>query len=337
MYLSCVIVARNEERNIARCIESIEQYTKHLRDTEILLVDSCSTDRTVPLAKGYAINIVRLKETWQLSPAAGRFAGVNNTSGKYILIIDGDMELQKGWIEASLDFMDRDLRVAAVMGRQYDVYDLQAGTQKSPQFRRPGSWPKDKNRAQLIDYVWGSSIFRRSALLHSGNFQPFLRAEEEADISQRLRNKGYKLYFIPYDSIYHHCAPDQTFAEMVRRCQHGLLMGTGDMVSWSVRNRFYFMLWKRFKQYMLFPGFIMVSMAGMVCFAVTGKPILSALFGSLMPMFIIIQSLRKGSFYRGLVSFTNLSVISAEVFKGLFRRVNDISSYPTNVVWIKRQ
>jgi len=326
-------VARNEERNIARCIESIERCTKDLGDVEILLVDSCSSDRTVSISKGYAVNIVGLKETWQLSPAAGRFTGVNNTSGKYILIIDGDMELQDGWIEAGLDFMNRELQVAAVMGRQYDVYDLS----QSPQFRRPASWPKDKNKAQLIDYVWGSSIFRRSALLHSGNFQPFLRAEEEAEISQRLRNKGYKLYFIPYDSIYHHCAPDQTFSEMVRRCRQRLHMGIGDMVSWSVRNRFYLMLWKRFKQYMLFPGFIMVSMASTVVFAVAGKPILSALSGFMIPMFILIQSFRKGSFYRGLVSFTNLSVISVYVFKALFRRVNDISSYPTDVVWIRRQ
>jgi glycosyltransferase involved in cell wall biosynthesis len=337
MYLSCVIVARNEEKNIARCIESIERCTKELREIEILLVDSCSSDRTVAIAKGYAVNIVGLRETWQLSPAAGRFTGVNNTSGKYILIIDGDMELLEGWIEAGLDLMNRDLQVATVMGRQYDVYDLQAGTSKSPQFRRPDSWPKDMNKAQPIDYIWGSSIFRRSALLHSGNFQPFLRAEEEAEISQRLRNKGYRLYFIPYDSIYHHCAPDQTFAEMIRRCRHGLSMGIGDMVSWSVRNRFYLMLWKRFKQYLLFPGFIMVSVTSMVSFGAAGKPILSALFGSLMPMFIIIQSFRKGSFYRGLVSFTNLSVISADVFKGLFRRVNGISSYPTDVVWIRRQ
>lgn len=337
MYLSCVIVARNEERNIGNCIESIERCTKGLRDVEILLVDSCSSDRTVPIAEKYAVNIVGLRDTWQLSPAAGRFTGVNNTSGKYILIIDGDMELRDGWIEPALDFMNHQPQVAAVMGRQHDVYDLQADASRSPQFRRPGSWPKDKNKAQPIEYVWGSSIFRRSALLLSGNFQPFLRAEEEAEISQRLRNKGYELYFIPYDSTYHHCAPSETFPEVVRRCRQGLHMGIGDMVSWSVRNRFYLMLWKRFKQYMLFPSFITLSVAGMVFFGVAGKPILSVLSGFLMPMFIIIQSLRKGSFYRGLVSFTNLSVISADVFKALFRRVNDISSYPTDVVWIRKR
>ena len=58
--LSIVIIARNEARNIARAIESVLRAVENWPDTEILLVDSASTDETVEIARRYPINIVRL-------------------------------------------------------------------------------------------------------------------------------------------------------------------------------------------------------------------------------------------------------------------------------------
>ena len=90
VFLSVIIVTKNEERNISRCIKSVLSYTRNIEYVEIILVDSCSTDSTVEIAKQYPIDIIQLGKDWPHSPSAGRFTGVNNTSGKYVLIIDGD-------------------------------------------------------------------------------------------------------------------------------------------------------------------------------------------------------------------------------------------------------
>ena len=58
--LSFIVISKNEERNIERCIRSIlkvfEGRKEHLR--EVILVDSYSTDRTVEIARKYPINIL---------------------------------------------------------------------------------------------------------------------------------------------------------------------------------------------------------------------------------------------------------------------------------------
>jgi glycosyltransferase involved in cell wall biosynthesis len=79
--ISVVIISRNEAKNITRAIESVLKAVEHWPQTEILLVDSASTDETVEIAKHYPINIVRLKPSWFLSPPAGRLIGLYHTRG----------------------------------------------------------------------------------------------------------------------------------------------------------------------------------------------------------------------------------------------------------------
>ena len=82
--ITVVIPAKNEEENIARCIESVFIALEGIENSEIILVDSCSSDRTVEIAKEYPIRILRLQKHWPKSPAAGRFLGAINSNSIYI-------------------------------------------------------------------------------------------------------------------------------------------------------------------------------------------------------------------------------------------------------------
>ena len=57
---SCSIVIRayNEEKHIGRLLEGIRQQT--IKDVEVILVDSGSTDSTVAIAESYGAKIVRI-------------------------------------------------------------------------------------------------------------------------------------------------------------------------------------------------------------------------------------------------------------------------------------
>ena len=165
MLLSVVIVARNEEENIERCIKSILRETKGISKVEVLMVDSASTDQTVEIAKNYSINIIQLKSDWPLSPSAGRFSGVNNTTGKYVLIIDGDMELLAGWVNKALEFLDGNSKCAAVMGKSYNIYRNQEKPSLDRYAKRIGR-TKNKLCSAVV-------FFRRICLEEVGNFHPF--------------------------------------------------------------------------------------------------------------------------------------------------------------------
>jgi hypothetical protein len=173
-------------------------------------------------------------------------------------------------------------------------------------------------------------------LLKVGNFQPYLRAEEEAEISYRLTKRGYELFFLPYPSIYHYCIPRHTIQETIRRFRENLWLGMGDMMDWSIKNKYYPIIWKRFKVYICFLSLMFVSISGSIFSAVLNKSILSIAFGLTPLIFILFMCIKKKSLYQGIVSVLNISIISLNIAAGLFRKVNDISDYPQDVIWIKR-
>ena len=95
--------------------------------------------------------------------------------------------------------------------------------------------------------MFSSRLFQKNMFRGSWKFSSFLRAEEEAEISCRLRNKGYNLYFLDYESAYHYRPHTDPFREMRRRKTTGLYPGMGDMFSWCLRKGYYTILWERFK------------------------------------------------------------------------------------------
>jgi len=58
MKITATIITQDEERNIARAIESLRCCD------EILIVDSGSTDRTVELAKNLGVRVLSFLDFW---------------------------------------------------------------------------------------------------------------------------------------------------------------------------------------------------------------------------------------------------------------------------------
>lgn len=87
--LSVSIIAKNEEKNIQRCINSI----KNIAD-EIILVDTGSTDNTVKLAEELGAKIYHFE--WNYDFAACKNVALEKCTKDWVLVIDCDEELNKG-------------------------------------------------------------------------------------------------------------------------------------------------------------------------------------------------------------------------------------------------
>ena len=84
MSLSVIIITKNEEHNIRRCLDSVKWAD------EIILIDSQSTDKTVEIAMGYGAKIY--SPEWRgYGPA--KQEGVKKATGEWILSIDADEEV----------------------------------------------------------------------------------------------------------------------------------------------------------------------------------------------------------------------------------------------------
>ena len=105
--IAFVMIVKNEEENIRRCLKSIRQFAY-----DIIILDTGSKDRTVKYCRGYSANVTEMKwkGKWDFSKARNIvFDMARKTPAKWCFIIDADE-----WLS------DRDdgdwLLRAAVMG-----------------------------------------------------------------------------------------------------------------------------------------------------------------------------------------------------------------------------
>lgn len=83
MLLSVCIITKNEESCIKSCLESVYKVAD-----EIIIVDSCSTDKTLEISKKFT-NKIFIRE-WQDDFSKARNFCISKANGKWILIIDAD-------------------------------------------------------------------------------------------------------------------------------------------------------------------------------------------------------------------------------------------------------
>ena len=98
--VSFVITAKNEEHYIEKCLRSVRDQT--YQKIEIIVVDSCSEDRTVEIAENYADMIV-LQDC--IMPV-GRNIGATHAEGHIFAFVDADVALKKDWLEKTLLRLD---------------------------------------------------------------------------------------------------------------------------------------------------------------------------------------------------------------------------------------
>lgn len=80
--ITAVLIARNEEKKIIDCLESIKW------TDEIIVIDDSSTDKTAEIAKKYTKNVYSHKSVGYVEPV--RNMAISKVTGEWILMIDAD-------------------------------------------------------------------------------------------------------------------------------------------------------------------------------------------------------------------------------------------------------
>ena len=125
--LSVVIIGRNEETYIGRTVSAVLKATETIPSTEIVYVDSASSDETVSIVSRYPVRILRLKESRELSSAAGRYIGYMNTSGSYVLFVDGDTLIYRKWPEQGMKFLENHPQAGGTAGILHELFTNENG------------------------------------------------------------------------------------------------------------------------------------------------------------------------------------------------------------------
>lgn len=173
--VSVVITTKNEEKNIANCLQAILQQSYPSNEIEMIVVDNNSNDATKTIAQKYTDKV------FDKGPerSAQRNLGARQAKGQYYLYLDADMALSPNVVEES---------VAMLEGKN----DL-VGLYIPEIIMGDGFWPKVRRfergfyNATVIDCV---RFVRLRDFLAVGGFDETMSGPEDWDFDKKLRGLG---------------------------------------------------------------------------------------------------------------------------------------------------
>lgn len=110
--LSIVIPTYNAERFIPNLLKSI--FENRINNMEVIIVDDCSKDNSVQIAKKYPVRIIQLEKNG--GPARARNIGVREAKGDIIFFLDSDVIVLDGTIKKVEDFFAQNPSINCVIG-----------------------------------------------------------------------------------------------------------------------------------------------------------------------------------------------------------------------------
>ena len=211
--VSIVIPAHNKVRVTYYCLCSIlVAYNK--ASFEVIVVDDGSTDDTTRLEEIVSgIKIIHNNEPQRFIGACN--AGVKAARGEYVVLLNNDTEVTDGWIDELIEGFNRFPNTGAVGSKLlYPDGKLQGaggivwgsgnpwnyGTGQNP-------WDPRFMYARQVDYICGAALMTSKKIWDEvGGLSDYLKPMyfEDTDFSFKVRNAGYKTYYIPSSVIYHH-------------------------------------------------------------------------------------------------------------------------------------
>ena len=196
-FFSIIIPLYNKEKFIGRTIQSV--LAQNGSDYEIVIVNDCSTDRSVEVAQQYAAPNIRIIEHAQnRGLSAARNTGIRHATADYIAFLDADDLWKPGYLSKIRSLIDA-FPVARLFATHYEelypggVTVLPATNLKN--WDRDGIVPDffDSSLGQPI-YFPGSLCVHRSVFGQIGDFDETITYGEDVDFNIRA-NSVYKLAY----------------------------------------------------------------------------------------------------------------------------------------------
>jgi GT2 family glycosyltransferase len=224
--LSVVVVSWNAKKYVQECLASLGQQILSV-PVEIIIVDNASTDGTPEMVRQEFPDVKVVQNAHNLGFAKANNIGIRAAQGKYIFLINSDVNVPHGCLQAIYDFMERETTVGIAGPRMLGA----DGLQHRSYMRFPTIWNSLCNALFLDSIFKGSRLFggvlmtdfdgdrtsdvdvlngwflavRRQALHEVGVLdEDFFMYGEDIDWSYRFHNAGWRRVYFSGASALHY-------------------------------------------------------------------------------------------------------------------------------------
>lgn len=205
--LSIVVIGKNQGCFLERCFNSI-RVMSWKGDYEVIYIDTASTDESMRIARSCGVEAISINPP-QPSAAIARNVGWKIARYPLVFFLDGDTLLDPYFVEKALSAY-QDPNVAVVCGHRREIF------------------PDASIYQAVLDLDWvfscgevawcgGDVIIRKDVLEVVKGYNGALIAGEDADLSHRIGECGYKLVRLDIPMTRHDLNM-HSFFQYWRRC-----------------------------------------------------------------------------------------------------------------------
>jgi GT2 family glycosyltransferase len=228
--VSAVVVTYNSERSIGACLSSLLAAVEGL-SAEVWVIDNASEDGTCALVERIAasapIPIRLLRNKWNLGFTRATNQGLASASGRFLLLLNPDVEVPRGALPHLISFLERERDVGIVAPQLrfpdgsvqpscrrfprrrdllFELLGLSRLFPESPLFNAWKMGDFDHLSRRDVDQPQGAFLLaRREAVASVGLLdERFVMFFSDVDWCRRFWEKGWRVTFVPEVHAVHH-------------------------------------------------------------------------------------------------------------------------------------
>lgn len=194
--ISVIIPNYSGAATISTCLASV--YSSNHENVEVIVVDDCSTDKSVEIIRQFPCSLIRLEK--RMGASTARNTGAARSAGEILFFLDADCVLATN----TLVIADRALSYEhnAILGGTYEKIaydDTFFSTFQSLFIHYSETKKQEPDYVATHAMVIHADLFRKSGGF-AENFLPIL---EDVEFSHRMRSSGCRLIMNPDIRVRH--------------------------------------------------------------------------------------------------------------------------------------
>ncbi len=197
--VSVVMPIYNEEKYIAKCIDSLLLQDYPIEDMEWIFVDGMSKDKTREIVAGYIEQypyLIHLLDNPKRTAPCAMNVGIEAARGKYIIRLDAHVEYASDYISKCvyhLDRSDADNVGGTIETRSQTKMGARIARMLSSKFGVGNSGFRTNGEEGYVDTV-PFGAFRREVFEKYGMYDERLTRNQDNEMNFRIRKNGGKIY-----------------------------------------------------------------------------------------------------------------------------------------------
>ena len=219
--VTIVVPVYNRAQDIRSCLDSLFALEYPSDSYEIVVIDDNSSDSTVEVIKKYGVKL--LENRFNMGQSAARNLGASHARGDIIAFTDSDCIVSPRWLSELIPYFEdeRNVLVGGYVGSYYRKTRLDRYEESNS--------PLNMGKKLLFGHGPESDFYvptcnmllRKKAYSSVGGFDEAMRVGEDVDLCWRLKERGFRLVYVPMGTVEH--KHRNVFTETFkRRFEYGL-------------------------------------------------------------------------------------------------------------------